>query len=123
MIRAVVDLSLGLKPHVVMKTPESKYISNEFIYCKPGIFDQLQGFDELKKSGVISDYALFKWRGAVFETIENSGDRVASFTIQANTQAELIDKHNKALSIVRVLDSNGDDIMRHDLLTDLQFPN
>jgi len=66
-IAAVVDLTLGLKPHVVMVQPESKYISNEFIYCKEGIYHHVEGFEELKAEGVLSDYFIFKWKGAEFD--------------------------------------------------------
>ncbi len=115
-ISAVVDLTLGNKPHVSDNKPENKYIVNEFIYCKPGVFDRLDGFDELKNDGTISEYCLFKWKGAEFDTIENSGDRVAGFTVQADTLDDLADKHNQAVSSMRVLDINGNDIMRRDLL-------
>ncbi len=118
-IAAVVDLTLGNKPHVNDTKPENKYIVNEFIYCKPGIFDRLDGFDELKSNGTISEYCLFKWRGAEFNTIENSGDRVAGFTVQADTLDELISKHNDAICGMKVLDINGNDMMRRDLLENI----
>ena len=118
-IGAVVDLTLGNKPHVGDAKPENEYIANEFIYCYPGVFDRLVGFEELKAEGIISDYYLFKWKGAVFDTIENSGDRVAGFTVQADTVEELREKHRTAVARMRVLDENGKDMMRKDLLTDL----
>ena len=116
-ISAVVDLTLGNKPHIERVKPENKHIVNEFIYCKPGTFDRLGGFEELKNSGVISDYYLFKWRGAVFDTIENSGDRIAGFTVQADTYEELIRKHERAVADIRVYDNEGRDMTRRDLLT------
>ena len=118
-IGAVVDLTLGNEPHVGDAKPENEYIANEFIYCYPGVFDRLVGFEELKAEGIISDYYLFKWKGAVFDTIENSGDRVAGFTVQADTVEELREKHRTAVARMRVLDENGKDMMRKDLLTDL----
>ena len=118
-ISAVVDLTLGKTPHIEKVKPENKYIFNEFIYCKPGVFDRLDGFDQLKDSGVISEYCLFKWKGAEFYGIENSGDRVAGFTIQADTYEDLKYKHKKAVEGMKVLDTKGVDIMRRDLLTDI----
>lgn len=117
-ISAVIDLTLGKRPHVDKVTPENKFIANEFIYCSPGIFDQLENFDALKKQGIISEYSLFKWQGAEFDTIENSGDRVAGFTIQADTMEDLRAKHIAAVAGLRVLDIHGNDMMRRDLLTD-----
>lgn len=118
-IGAVVDLTLGEMPHVEPGTPENKYIVNEFIYCRPGRFDRLEGFGKLKKQGILSDYYLFKWQGAEFKTIASSGDRVAGFTIQADTLEDLRIKHEAAVSGLRVLDDKGNDMMRHDLLVDV----
>lgn len=115
-ISAVVDLTLGEKPHFEKAIPENKFIINDFIYCKPGRFDRIEGFEEMKEDGTISDYYLFKWRGAEFDTIENSGDRVGGFTVQADTWEDLLKKHKKALDSMRVLDDQGNDIMRRDLL-------
>ena len=118
-IKAVVDLTLGLKPHVEPGKPENQYIANEFIYCKNGTFDRLAGFDELKAEGILSDYYLFKWQGAKFHSVTSSGDRVAGFTIQADSLEELQHKHERANADLRVLDINGEDMMRHDLLVDV----
>lgn len=121
-IRAVVDLTLGLKPHVEPAQPESKYISNEFIYCKEGVFDHLDGFEELKQQGILTEYFCFKWQGAKFDgSVENSGDRVGGFTIQADTLDQLLEKHNTAVRVLKVIDTEGKDMMRHDLLSALEF--
>ena len=118
-IKAVVDLTLGMKPHVGEKIEENKFISNEFVYCKPGLFERLDGFEELKTEGVISDYYLFKWKGAEMDGVTNSGDRICGFTIQADTKYEMYRKHNQVASRARIIDTKGNDIMRHDLLTEL----
>lgn len=120
-IGAVVDLTEGKKPHVKIQPAESRYISNEFIYCYPGIFDHLDGFEELKKEGVLTDYFLFKWKGAEFDGVENSGDRIAGFTIQADTVDEINRKHREAAKRLKVINIEGKDMMRHDLLTNLTF--
>ncbi|MBE6708977.1 MAG: ATP-grasp domain-containing protein [Ruminococcaceae bacterium] len=120
-ISAVVDLTLGIYPHVDKKATVSKYIANEFIYCNPGKFDRLEGFDELKAEGVIADYYIFKWQGAEFNGVNSSGDRVGGFTVQGNTAEEIEEKHRIAASRIKVLDADGNDIMRHELLTDLHY--
>ena len=70
-IGAVIDLTLGLKPHVEIKAPEAKYIVNDFIYCSEGVFDRLEGFDELmeearsrreaQQGAARSQYTPFSW--------------------------------------------------------------
>lgn len=120
-IKAVVDLTLGLKPHVVLGEPDAKYLINDFIYCNPGRFSHLEGFEKLKKEGVLEDYYLFKWKNADFTSVLNSGDRVAGYTILANSIGELIQKHELARTSVYVIDEEGKDMTRHDLLTRLQI--
>ena len=120
-IKAAVDLTLQNVPHVEIAPPETAYISNAFIYCKPGIYDRLDGFEELKEEGVITDYFVFKWQGAETSNATNSGDRIAGFTVQGNTKEEIQRKYDTALERIRVLDPDGNDIMRHDLLTPLFF--
>ncbi len=120
-ISAAVDLTLQNPPHVEIKAPESKFITNLFIYCDKGKFDTLSGFEELKADGVISDYYLFKWRGAEMTGVENSGDRIAGITVQADTYEELQNKYNIAKDRMKVLDTDGNDIMRHDLIKPLIY--
>lgn len=120
-IKAVIDLTLGEKPHIDACVPENRFIVNDFIYCKPGIFDRLEGFEELKNEGIISEYSLYKWHGAEFDTIENSGDRIAGYTVQADTLEQLQKKHAIAVDRIRVLDANGQDMARKDLLPKPEF--
>lgn len=121
-IKALVDLTIGIKPHVRTVAPESNYLSNVFLYCQAGVFDHLEGFDELKEQHTISDYALFKWKGAEFDgNVENSGDRIACFTIQGDTPEEMVEKYALANRTLRVVSKDGKDIMRHDLLGELKF--
>lgn len=118
-IKAVVDLTLGKKPHVERETSTYKYIVNDFIYCKPGKFDRLEGFEELKRSGVMHDYYIFKWKGAEFDSINSSGDRVGGYTVCADSFDELSKKHREINSKIKVIDSNGEDMMRHDLISEI----
>ena len=115
-IGAVVDLTLGNFPKVRKERPTKKLFATEFIYCKPGIFERLENFDLLKEQGVISDYYCFKSKGSEFDTVENSGDRIAGFSIIGETAEEINQKHKVALEKLAVIDSRGEDMMRRDLL-------
>lgn len=118
MISAVIDLTLGKRPHICIREPEWRYMLDEYIYCSPGTYDHLEGFEELKSKGTLLDYYLFRWSGAEFDTIENSGDRIGGFTITANSLEELGRKHREVNASVKVVSSQGTDMMRHDLLRD-----
>ena len=119
-IKAVIDLTLGDKPHVVKNASQTKYLVNDFIYCKPGKYDHFEGFEELKAEGYLQDYYVFKWQGAEFDCVKSSGDRVGGYTITADTVDELIAKHNEVRKRIRVIDACGNDMVRHDLLTALK---
>ena len=92
---------------------------DEYIYCKPGIYDHIEGFDELVNSGVMLDYYVFRWKDSVFDKVDNSGDRLAGFSIVADTLEELNTKHCLVNQRIRAFSKNGEDIIRHDLLPEL----
>lgn len=120
-IKAIIDLTLGIIPHYEQSLITPKYLIDEYVYCKPGVFDHLEGAEELKKMKIITDFYLFKWKGYKFDEISNSGDRVAGFTIQDKSFEGLLGKHEKAYNTFKVIDNNGYDIMRHDILKSLAF--
>lgn len=119
-IKAVVDLTLGVPVSVDEIKSESKFITNEFLYAYPGVFDHLEGFEELKQNGTIAEYWQFKWQGAVVQNAATSSDRIASVTIYADSQEELVEKHNLIANTIKIIDTDGNDIMRHDLLHELK---
>jgi len=119
-IKAVIDLTLGEKPHFEPRKPENKYIVNDFIYCDPGEFDRLDGFEEMKQQGVISDYCCLRPSGMKVTGIASSSDRIAGFTVQADSLEEFNRKHRIAADGVKILNKEGVDMMRHDLLPDLK---
>ena len=119
-IQAVIDLTLGNPVTIEGIKPKSKYVTNEFLYANSGVFDHLEGFEELKREGVIAEFWQFKWQGAEIKSAISSSDRVASVTIYSETYEELVEKHNQIASTIKIIDKNGDDIMRHDLFTDIK---
>ncbi len=120
-IKAVADLTLGEKPHVGEMTAENKYIANIFLYCKPGVFDHAEGFEELKKEGIISEYYIFSSEGTEYKTITCSGDRMGGFTVQSDDLQELQKKYETAVSRVKAVGTDGSDLIRHDLLAELKY--
>ena len=115
-ISAVVDLTIGKKPHYSKKDTGVGYLTNEFIYCHSGKYERTEGFDDLKNKGIISDFYEFKWKGAEFGEVLSSGDRVAGFTIEGNSLEELSRKHDMVALRVRVINDKGEDFMNHELL-------
>ena len=119
-IDAVIDLTMGIRPCIRITGPENKYIVNDFIYCRAGVFDHLEGFDEQLKAGNITDYRCLRTKGwKASGLICSSTDRICGVTIQADTLDEFNRKHREFVNRVSVIDTDGNDIMRHDLLPDL----
>lgn len=109
-----VDMVMGNKPHIIPK----KLVNNAsmtFVYCNPGKFVSLYGFEELVKEGVIKYYYTYKTPNTIIEKADTSSDRVAGFMVVGNTAEEVREKVSYANSILKVLDNNGNDIMKHDL--------
>ena len=120
-VKAVVDLTLGEKPHVTeIKKPDSITV-NEFIYCSAGVLDRVEGFEELLREGVIAEYSIFKAVGTEFMQINSSGDRLAFFSIVADNEEELARKHAEANNRIRAISTDGVDIIRHDLISKFSF--
>ena len=115
-VKAVVDLTLGNKPHVELFEKPTTFTVNEFVYCHAGVLERLEGFDELLSEGVIVDYKQFKSAGTVFSTINGSGDRVAYFSIEADSEEELHRRHAMANARIRAVSVDGVDLIRHDLI-------
>ena len=119
-IKGVIDLTMGLKPDIKVTGPETNYVVNDFIYCRTGQFNHLEGFDEQLKIGNITEYRCLRPKGWKFSgLIGSSTDRICGVTFQADTLEEFNRKHREFVEQVRVVDVEGNDIMRHDLLPDL----
>ncbi len=114
-VKAVLDLTLGEKPHVEMNKLDT-YIVDEFMYCNPGVLDHVEGLEELQQQGIIDHYEIYKPKGHTFGEINSSGDRVAYFSVVADTEEELKRKHTIAKESVKAVDVNGVDLIRHDII-------
>lgn len=115
-VKAVVDLTLGIKPHVGETTGNNKITINEFVYCNPGVLQEIGGFSELLEEGVITEYSSFKAEGTVFGDIKGSGDRVAYFSIEDENYENLKKRHSEANLRIKALSQDGKDLIRHDLI-------
>lgn len=120
-VKAVVDLTLGEKPHVGEIIRPEEMTVNEFVYCRPGVLTKLEGFDTLVSDGIAAECSVFKPEGTEFGEIRSSGDRLAYFSITANSREELKRKHKLANERIKALDDAGNDLIRHDLIEKYQF--
>ena len=118
-IRATIDITLGKEPDITPKETGHKIVVNDFIYCEPGVFDHLEGFDEMEKAGLINEYHPVRIKGTQMRGVTSSSDRIAGMNIVADSIEEFNEKQRKIVETVKVISQDGRDIMRHDLLPDL----
>lgn len=113
-MKVYVEMVMGEKPHVVPSKQWNNAIMS-YVYCYPGEYVSLKGFDELKESGDIHSYFTYRIAPSTIVKSDTSSDRVAGFLVVADSEAEVLKKLRYANDNLAVLDRNGNDIMRHDL--------
>lgn len=110
-----VDRILGDLP-IVNPMKQVDYCKLIYLYCKPGIYDHVDGFDELVANHYINDYFVYKTKGMEISGAETSGDRPAGYLCTSNS-SELLDEKIKFIDHrIKVISKEGDDIMLHGLL-------
>ena len=119
-IAATIDITLGLQPDLTIKDTGHNIVVNEFIYCRPGVFDHFEGFEELEKAGLINEFHPVRIKGTEMRGVTSSSDRIAGMNIVADSIDQYNEKLQKINASVKVIDANGNDIMRHDLLPQLK---
>lgn len=115
-VKSVIDLAMGLKPHVEEFENPKTITVNEFVYCNKGELDHLEGFEELLSEGVITEFSQFKLKGSTFGEINGSGDRVAYFSVVADTEEDVKKRHAIANKRIKAISTEGKDMIRHDLI-------
>lgn len=118
-ITATIDITLGIKPDLEPKDTGHKIVVNDFIYCRPGVFDHFEGFDEMLEQGLINEFKPVRAKGTVMRGVTSSGDRIAGMNITADSIEEFNEKEKRILGAVKVVGADGSDIMRKDLLPPL----
>jgi len=109
-----IDLILGIIPTV---SPEKKsnYALMNYIYCNPGIIAEIQKLETLKKENIIDEFFYYKTIGMEIDKSETSSDRAAGFFIMDNDKLQISSKLQIADENIKIIDQNGNDIMKHGL--------
>lgn len=119
-ITATIDITLGKNPDLTVKDTGNNIVVNDFIYCYPGVLDHFEGFDDMVQQGLINEFHAVRSKGTEMRGVTSSGDRVAGMNIVADSIEEFNMKEKMILENVKVIDVNGRDIMRKDLLPELK---
>lgn len=116
-IKAMLDITEG-KQISLEYTKSEKVIINEFLYVHEGVFSHLEGVEECKNRGWVQEVFALKSKGTVVGNVASSGDRVAALTYVADSMEIYRTMRKKALEHLKVMDVNGKNLIRYDLLGD-----
>lgn len=119
-ITATIDITLGIEPDLQIRNTGHNIVVNDFIYCRPGIFDHFEGFDKMVEQGYINEFHPARGKGTEIYGVTSSSDRIAGMNIVADSVEAFNKKHQIILDSVKILDINGIDMMRRDLLPALK---
>ena len=119
-IGATLDITLGMAPDLSPKFDRHSIVVNDFVYCTPGVFDHLEGFDKLEAQGIINEFHPVRLKGTQMRGVMSSSDRIVGMNIVADSKDEYNEKLRIINQTVKVIDDKGADIMRHDLLPELK---
>jgi biotin carboxylase len=85
------------------------------IHMKPGLYDHIEGLEDLKQEGVIESYYVTKKKGTQIASGIESGNRVAMMLIQGKNKIELDERRVIAVNHIKVIDHHGEDLMFREL--------
>lgn len=98
------------EPIEVNVIPNSKKYLTEFLYMKPGVFDRVDGVQELEQNGEIDRFFHYTNSGKVISESFNTGNRVGAVMVSANTEEECSIKMDEVMKKISVKDVNGNDV-------------
>lgn len=110
-----VDRILGGFP-TVEPSKQVNYCKMIYTYCTPGVIDHNEGLEDLKTAKIIDEYFIYKTKGMEITRSETSGDRSLGYLVTADTAEELNAKISIADNHIKVIDTNGNDILIHNLV-------
>lgn len=113
-IENLLDITFGLNPDI-KATPSSDKAVIKYVYAEPGIFSGIQNLEDLKADGYITAIYQYKPFGAEIKSSNYSSDRPVGFLLRGASEEALVQKIRHVNSRIKILDENGNDIMRHDI--------
>ena len=113
-VEIAINSFLGVESDVKAKAIDRHYSTN-LLYMKPGVFDRLEGAEELKAEGVIHEYFQMKKPGTEIDSDLRSGIRVGAFIVEADSPAAVREKEKEAYRRIRVIAADGSDALNREV--------
>jgi hypothetical protein len=113
-LKANIEAMAGEYPTVSVE-PNPFIYSRNHVYAYPCTFSHVENAEKLIADGVIEEYIPYKMEGATVGEFLASRDRVGSFFVKAPTMDELKRKIKIAVETLKVLDVDGNDVMKREI--------
>ena len=113
-IENLLDITMGVDPDIQPKK-KGRSAAILYAYAQPGIFNTVDGIDALQDKGIVDDMFLYKPYGSMINSSNYSSDRPLGLLIKAADEDELTEKIAVTNDTVKIMDENGNDIMRHEI--------
>ncbi len=108
-VEAAVDSFLGHPIQMNYYKPKKVYRTC-LLYARPCTFDHIEGLEDLKKEGVITDFFVTKAKGDVIDGDMRSSNRVGSFVVEASDINDLIVRVSRCLNRIGIIDVKGNNM-------------
>jgi hypothetical protein len=89
------------------------------VYAEPGIFDRIEGVEELLADGTIARMLPYKTPGMEIGNDMSTRSRVGAFLVTAEDRETVFARTRDAIARMEVYDADGKAIMRKDIFSQL----
>lgn len=113
-VESAIDSFIGKDIDFNGKSLDRCYSTN-LLYMLPGNYDHIDGLNELKNNGFVSEVFVFKNRGAEVDNDLKSSNRVAAFILSANSYDELKTKEKHAIESVEIRDEANNPLLNRSI--------
>lgn len=94
---------------VAIRRNEKKY-SNGFLYMTPGVYDHVDGIQELVSEGKVEMWFPYSFAGKEISSSISTSNRLGSIMVSADTYEESSEKLKQVLKCIKVIDTSGNDV-------------
>lgn len=84
-----------------------KYFSTNLLYMQPGVFDHIEGFNELKDNEIVKEVFTMKEKGTHIDADMRSGNRIGAFIVMADNVDDINKNECLAYETIKIIDANG----------------
>ena len=111
---------LGENCDVKFEKPD-KYVSTVILYAYHGVFDRIEGIEEVKRIEQVKEFYVSAIKGNELGSQMDSRNRVGSFIVTGSSKAEIAESARKVLDTIDIYDSDDRSIMRKDLYPTIEM--